>query len=131
MKASSGFTNVSKTVLTGFVSNGIRIVVLLCLNVFFTNAQQFNTPPTDGNEAEIKSFEITAEAHGFKCPFLTPKYIQRIHKLDSCRITRGDNLEIRVDFLKPTIIGEEQLVSAAEKTGYERRLIKVKEIERR
>jgi hypothetical protein len=80
------------------------------------------------NSQVVKSFEISAAAHGFKCPFLTPKYIQRIHNLDSCTIWKGDDLVIHVEFTKQTNVNEEQLLFAAERTGYEKKNITVKEI---
>ena len=80
------------------------------------------------NSPVVKSFEISAAAHGFKCPFLTPKYIQRIHNLDSCTIWKGDDLVIHVEFDKQTNVNAEQLLFAAERTGYERKNITVKEI---
>jgi hypothetical protein len=83
---------------------------------------------TEGNEKNVyKAYDISAEAHAFMCPFLSPKYMQRIHSLDSCKVWRTDDLVIHVEFSKPTTVNEEQLLLAAEKTGYERKNITVRE----
>lgn len=86
------------------------------------------TMQSKAQSASLKSYEIYAAAHGFMCPFLTPKLIQRIQSMDSCKVWRTDDLIIHVEFSKPTAVNEEQLLNAAEKTGYERKNISIKEI---
>lgn len=86
----------------------------------------FSAYVTAQDKIQNTSFEITAEAHGFMCPFLTPKYMELIHKLDSCKVWKTDDLVIHVDFIKSTTDSEEQLISAAETIGYERKNITVK-----
>jgi hypothetical protein len=80
------------------------------------------------NTIALKKYDIYAEAHGFMCPFLTPKYIQLIHSLDSCKIWKTPDLIIHVEFLKPTNINKTDLINAAVKIGYEQKLISVTEI---
>ena len=79
-------------------------------------------------KAQTKSYEISAAAKGFMCPFLSPKYMARIQSLDSCKVWKTEDLIIHVEFSKPTEVNEETLLSAAEKTGYERKNISIKDI---
>lgn len=91
-------------------------------------AQQSQGLPGGMELKTYRSYELSAEAHAFMCPFLSPKYMQRIHSIDSCNVWRTDDLVIHVEFALPTTNMEEKLLVAAEKTGYERKNIAVKEI---
>ena len=103
-------------------------ILFLCLGLFGTVKAQQSSGVGSMLFKTYRSYELSAEAHAFMCPFLSPKYMQRIHSIDSCNVWRTDDLVIHVEFTVPIINMEEQLLVAAEKTGYERKNITVKEI---
>ena len=96
------------------------LLMILLISVFIGKAQQKN---------ELRSFEISAQADGFMCPFLTPKFIKEIQSMDSCKVWKSDDLIIHVAFLKPTKITVDELLLAAVKIGYEKKNISVKQLE--
>ncbi len=104
-------------------------IVFLFLGLYGTvNAQQSQGLPGGMQLKTYRSYELSAEANAFMCPFLSPKYMQRIHSIDSCNVWRTDDLVIHVEFTVPITNMKEQLLVAAEKTGYERKNIIVREI---
>jgi len=75
----------------------------------------------------IHKMEISADAHGFMCPFLTPKFIHSIEQFDSCKVWKTDDLVIHLEFQAGSKINPEKILKLAEAIGYERNKIHVRE----
>lgn len=74
----------------------------------------------------LKHYSIVADAHGFMCPFLTPKYIDRIKTFCNCSVQKDEQLTIHVFCHKNDSTNEAVLLNFAELIGYERKNIHVK-----
>lgn len=86
--------------------------------VFSSHAQQ--APGT-------RKMEISADAHGFMCPFLTPKLIRAIEQTDSCKVWKTDDLVIHLEYRTGSKINAEKIMKLAEGIGYERNKIHIRE----
>lgn len=74
-----------------------------------------------------RKMEISADAHGFMCPFLTPKFIQAVEQTDSCKIWKTDDLIIHLEYQAGSKINPEKILKLAEAIGYERKNIHIRE----
>lgn len=74
-----------------------------------------------------RKMEISADAHGFMCPFLTPKFIRAIEQTDSCKVWKTDDLVIHLEYGYGSKINAEKIMKLAEGIGYERNKIHIRE----
>jgi len=74
-----------------------------------------------------KRMDVIADAHGFMCPFLTPKLIRAIEQADSCKVWKTEDLVIHIEYTPKGKINKEIVLKLAENIGYERNKIHVRE----
>ncbi len=79
-----------------------------------------NTLQESHFEDSTKVFEITAEANGFMCPFLTPMFINRLKTEGAIEVSKSQDLIITAVFPQNSHINEESLRKWAASIGYEK-----------
>lgn len=65
-------------------------------------------------------FEISADAHGFMCPFLTPMFMNRLKAEGAIEVSKSEDLTITAVFPITSIVSEESLRNWAAMVGYEK-----------
>lgn len=76
----------------------------------------------------LKQFDISAEAHAFMCPFLTPRYIEFISSNSDCKVVKTDDLVLHVYCFREDDLSEEELLKLADRVGYEPKNITIKRV---
>lgn len=76
----------------------------------------------------LEQYEITADAHAFMCPFLSPRYMEFIQSNGDCSVIKTDDLVIHVYCYKENDLTPDELLKLADKVGYEPKNITIKRV---
>lgn len=76
----------------------------------------------------LQTFEISTAGNAFMCPYLSPMYMNMIHDVCKCEVTKTDDLVIHVFGNNTNQLNDSILIRLAYRTGYDPKIIQVKKL---